>query len=44
LGRDSLDQLLYDRSKARRSLFDTVAYRMVSQVTTVLGYIVLVRA
>ena len=35
---------LYDRSKARRSLFDTVKYRVVSQVTTVLGYIVLVRA
>lgn len=34
---------LYDRSKARRSLFDTVGFRMVSQVTTVLGYIVLVR-
>jgi len=35
---------LYDRKKARRSLFDTVAYRMVSQVTTILGYIILVRA
>ncbi|MGD0502379.1 MAG: lipopolysaccharide biosynthesis protein [Steroidobacteraceae bacterium] len=35
---------LYDRGKARRSLFDTVAYRLISQVTTVLGYIVLVRA
>lgn len=35
---------LYDRRKARRSLFDTVAYRVISQVTTVLGYIVLVRA
>lgn len=34
---------LYDRSRARRSLFDTVAFRLVSQVTTVLGYIVLVR-
>ena len=35
---------IYDRSKARRSLFDTVAYRMASQVATVLGYVVLVRA
>jgi len=35
---------LYDRRKARRSLFDTVAFRVISQVTTVLGYIVLVRA
>jgi O-antigen/teichoic acid export membrane protein len=35
---------LYDRRRARRSLFDTVAYRVISQVTTVLGYIVLVRA
>ncbi len=35
---------LYDRSRARRSLFDTIAYRVLSQVTTVLGYIVLVRA
>jgi len=34
----------YDRSKARRSLFDTVAYRMLSQAATVLGYIILVRA
>jgi O-antigen/teichoic acid export membrane protein len=35
---------LYDRSRARRSLFDTIAYRVLSQLTTVLGYIVLVRA
>jgi O-antigen/teichoic acid export membrane protein len=35
---------MYDRGKARRSLFDTVAFRMVSQVTTVLGYVVLVRS
>jgi O-antigen/teichoic acid export membrane protein len=35
---------LYDRSKARRSLFDTITYRGVSQLTTVLGYVVLVRA
>ncbi len=34
---------LYERGKARRSLFDTVAYRVVSQVTTVLGYVILVR-
>jgi O-antigen/teichoic acid export membrane protein len=35
---------LYDRSRARRSLFDTVAYRIASQAATVLGYVVLVRA
>ena len=35
---------LYDRGRARRSLFDTIAYRVLSQLTTVLGYIVLVRA
>jgi O-antigen/teichoic acid export membrane protein len=35
---------IYDRSKARRSLFDTIAYRLASQIATVLGYIVLVRA
>jgi O-antigen/teichoic acid export membrane protein len=34
---------IYDRGKARRSLFDTVSYRALSQVATVLGYIVLVR-
>ena len=35
---------LYDRRRARRSLFDTVAYRILSQLTTVVGYVVLVRA
>ena len=35
---------LYERSKARRSLFDTITYRVASQISTVLGYIVLVRA
>jgi O-antigen/teichoic acid export membrane protein len=35
---------LYDRSRARRSLFDTVTYRIASQVATLLGYVVLVRA
>jgi O-antigen/teichoic acid export membrane protein len=34
----------YDRSKARRSLFDTITYRIASQVATVLAYVVLVRA
>jgi O-antigen/teichoic acid export membrane protein len=34
---------VYDRSRARRSLFDTIAYRVASQVATVLGYVVLVR-
>jgi O-antigen/teichoic acid export membrane protein len=35
---------LYDRGRARRSLFDTITYRILSQLTTMLGYIVLVRA
>jgi O-antigen/teichoic acid export membrane protein len=35
---------LYDRTKARRSLFDTITYRVASQSATVLGYVVLVRA
>lgn len=35
---------LYDRSKARRSLFDTITYRVASQLGTALGYVVLVRA
>jgi O-antigen/teichoic acid export membrane protein len=39
-----MSTLLYDRSRARRSLFHTVAYRMASQVATVLSYVVLVRA
>ena len=34
---------IYSRDNARRSLIDTVAYRALSQVATVLGYIVLVR-
>jgi O-antigen/teichoic acid export membrane protein len=35
---------LYDRGRARRSLFDTITYRLLSQATTILGYVVLVRA
>ncbi len=35
---------LYDRAKARRSLFHTITYRLVSQLATVLSYVVLVRA
>ena len=34
---------LYSRKSARRSLFDTVMYRGVSQVVTMLSYIVIVR-
>jgi O-antigen/teichoic acid export membrane protein len=34
---------IYDRGRARRSLIDTVAFRLVSQVATVLGYVILVR-
>jgi O-antigen/teichoic acid export membrane protein len=35
---------LYDRTRARRSLFHTVFFRLASQVATVLSYVVLVRA
>jgi O-antigen/teichoic acid export membrane protein len=35
---------LYERSRARRSLFDTITYRVASQLATGLGYVVLVRA
>jgi O-antigen/teichoic acid export membrane protein len=35
---------LYGRERARRSLLNTVAYRAISQITTLLGYVVLVRA
>jgi O-antigen/teichoic acid export membrane protein len=35
---------LYTSGQARRSLIDTVAYRAVSQLATVLGYVVMVRA
>jgi len=34
---------LYTRKRARRSLFDTVTFRAISQIATVLGYIVMVR-
>ena len=34
---------LYSRGRTRRSLIDTVAFRAVSQVATMLGYIVMVR-
>ena len=34
---------LYSRDNARRSLIDTVAYRAMSQLATVLGYVVMVR-
>ncbi len=34
---------LYDRRRARRSLFDTIAYRIASQLATAIGYVVLVR-
>jgi O-antigen/teichoic acid export membrane protein len=35
---------LYSREKARRSLLNTAGYRAISQVTTLAGYVVLVRA
>lgn len=35
--------ILYSRQKARRSLFHTIRFRAISQVATVLSYIVLVR-
>jgi O-antigen/teichoic acid export membrane protein len=34
---------LYTPDRARRSLFDTVTYRAIAQVATVVGYVVLVR-
>lgn len=34
---------LYTRGRARRSLIDTAAFRAVSQVATILGYVVMVR-
>src|SRR4051794_10973246 len=34
---------LYTRGNARRSVFDTVRFRLISQVATATGYIVLVR-
>src|SRR5690606_24679125 len=35
---------LYSRQSARRSLIDTIFYRVLSQVATVLSFVVLVRA
>jgi len=35
---------VYSKDRARKSLIDTIAFRVVSQLATVLGYIVLVRA
>lgn len=35
---------LYDRRHARRSLFDTVIFRALSQAATLAGYVVMVRA
>ena len=35
---------IYDRGRARRSLFDTVAFRALSQLATLASYVVLVRA
>jgi O-antigen/teichoic acid export membrane protein len=34
---------VYNRSRARRSIFDTVMFRVMSQVGTVLSYVILVR-
>lgn len=34
---------LYSRTKARRSLIDTILFRALSQAATILGYVVLVR-
>ncbi len=38
-----MDTPIYTRHRARRSLIDTVAFRILSQIATVLGYVVLVR-
>lgn len=35
---------IYNQSRARRSLIDTVMYRALSQAATIIGYVVLVRA
>jgi O-antigen/teichoic acid export membrane protein len=35
---------LYSRDRARRSLFDTIGFRALSQIATVLSYMVLVRS
>jgi len=35
---------LYSAGRARRALFDTIGFRAISQVSSVLGYVVLVRA
>jgi O-antigen/teichoic acid export membrane protein len=39
-----VDTPIYSRSRARRSLIDSAALRVVSQISTVIGYLVLVRA
>jgi O-antigen/teichoic acid export membrane protein len=39
----SVDTSIYTRGRARRSLIDTVTFRVVSQVATILGYVLLVR-
>ena len=36
--------MLYSREQARRSLLNTAGFRAISQVSTMVGYIVLVRA
>ncbi|MGE0114250.1 MAG: lipopolysaccharide biosynthesis protein [Steroidobacteraceae bacterium] len=36
--------VLYSHAKARRSLIDTIAFRALSQISTVVGYVILVRA
>jgi O-antigen/teichoic acid export membrane protein len=43
LDASSLPMALYSRRNARRSLIDTAFFRAVSQVATVLGYVVMVR-
>jgi O-antigen/teichoic acid export membrane protein len=35
---------LYSPEKARRSIFNTIGYRAISQLATFVGYVVLVRA
>jgi O-antigen/teichoic acid export membrane protein len=38
-----VDTPIYTRGRARRSLIDTVTFRALSQIATVLGYVILVR-
>jgi O-antigen/teichoic acid export membrane protein len=38
-----MDATIYTRGRAKRSLIDTVAFRLISQLATILSYVILVR-